>query len=84
MHLPSLPPIFSGRLSRLIFYLHAPLILISLITLIIMYFKAREKDPVLANLLCPLHLEYILASLCIMLGSMLLGELHERDLERRS
>lgn len=82
MHFQRNLPQIHGNLAGMIFRLHAPIILAVLLLLTVNYFQARERSVLLANSLYSDYIEYIFASLCIMLGSMLLGELHERDLKK--
>ena len=71
-----------GRAARALLLICLPLILLSAIALLISYHDARKIDAVGANYYYPQLLEYILASITITAGGVLLTEATERDLER--
>ena len=71
-----------GRAAQRLLLICLPLILTSAIALLISYLDARKIDAVGANYYYPQLLEYILASITITAGGVLLTEATERDLER--
>ena len=71
------------KTAKLILCSQLPIITIALVALLISYLTDRKIDPLLANHTYPAHLEYIMASLAIMLGGCVLAELAERDREQK-
>ena len=68
-----------SRTARIILCTQLPIITVFLVALLISYLIDREIDPLLANRTYPAFLEYIIASLVIVLGGALLAELGNRD-----
>ena len=68
-----------SRTARIILCTQLPIITVFLVALLISYLIDREIDPLLANRTYPAFLEYIIASLVIVLGGALLAELGDRD-----
>ena len=62
------------KYTRFLLSLLLPLINLSLITLLISYLIDREHTPLSASVLYPAILEYIIASLAILIGGCLLIE----------
>lgn len=68
------------RLARTVFRWQAPLLLVATVATSVEHLLLHARNPILANALFPMRVEYILASLAILFGSMLLAAHHERDL----
>lgn len=62
------------KYTRFLLSLLLPLLTLSLITLLISYLIDRESTPLQASILYPAMLEYIFASLAILVGGCLLTE----------
>ena len=62
------------KYTRFLLSLLLPLLNLSLITLLISYLIDRERTPLSASVLYPAILEYIIASLAILIGGCLLIE----------
>lgn len=71
-----------GRAAQTLLSVALPMILLSAIALLISYLDARKLDPVAANCYYPLLLEYIIASIVITAGGVLLVEAVERDVKK--
>lgn len=63
----------------LVLRLSLPLITLSAITLLLSFLIDRAADPILAHLTYPPMLEYIIASLAILIGGSLLVEMTARS-----
>ena len=73
-----------GKAARVLLHICLPLILLSAITLLISYLDARKVDAVAANDYYPQLLEYIIASVTVTAGGVLLVEAVERDGKKRN
>ena len=67
------------KTAKIILHTQLPLITIVLIALLISYLSDRKADHLLANRTYPAFLEYIVASITIVLGGCLLAELGDRS-----
>lgn len=71
------------KTARIILHTQFPLITVALIAILISYLNDRRIDPLLANRTYPAFLEYILASIAIVLGGCLLAELGDQSTDEK-
>ena len=68
--------------TQILFSVCLPILTLSLVTLLISYLIACQETPLTANTLYPAMLEYIIASLAILIGGGLLSEFLNRENEK--
>ena len=70
------------KTGRMILHVTLPLILLAAVALLLSFLAERETDPIRAYTYYPAALEYIVASITISFGGMLLAEVADRDSKR--
>ena len=69
------------KATRILCSVSLPILTVSLVTLLISYLIDRQETPLTANHLYPAMLEYIIASLAILIGGCLLSEILNAEKE---